>query len=434
MTPDSPMTPRTALSRIGLAGGVTLGRMLGTLLLLAMVARAVEPAPFGVFGYWYAVGVMAAALTEYGFAQHLLASVPRQADPALRQAGVDDVTGAKRWLVLAVGTIAIGVALLACDDAVERAVASLLIAAAMAGSIGELNAMLLRALGAFRLDAWTGAIAGLLAPLAAGAVALASADLVMAAAALLAVRMAAIFAQAAAVRRHAGLRLHWQVRAGDGVRAWRGLRASLPSGVDNLAIQLLLNVDLLASRLLLEPLQAGLYLSANRLTNAAHAGFPVLMSVFLPALVASGRRESGAGAGPLRLLAVAGIAFGLAWNLVVWSAPADIAVRLFGAGYAAAGELLGPMAIGVGLRYLSLAPSLRLIAAGRLYRKAVATLAAVATAALAVWLQQRAAAIDAQALVFSVNLANAVQTLLLFAMARPTGSPGRPVLDHGPAR
>ena len=61
--------PRSLIYKLSVVAASTLSRLLGTLLLFALVARAVGPADFGVFAYSYAIGILAAAVSDYGFGQ-----------------------------------------------------------------------------------------------------------------------------------------------------------------------------------------------------------------------------------------------------------------------------------------------------------------------------------------------------------------------------
>ncbi len=415
------MKAGVAFGRVSLVGAVTIGRLVGTLVFFALVARAAGPDRFAAFGYWYAVSVMAAALTEYGFAQQVLSQLPAQPDRAARESLVDSVMGAKLWLLLLAGAVTSAVGLVAADTMDERLFAVLLVAAALAGSLNELLSMMLRAAGAFRWDAWSSVLLGLGASLAAGAVVFVTGSLVASAATLLALRLAGLGLQVALMHAASGVRPSLRVRIDDARRVWSGMRSGLGHGLDNLAIQLMLNADVLACRLFLDPIQAGLYLSANRLSHAAHAGFPVLASVFLPAIVA-GRDRGGA----MRWLVLASLAVALLWNALMWTLGEPLAMRLFGAGFEGSGALLGPMAIAVGLRYATLAPAVRLVVNGRLAAKATGAFVGIAGLAAALaWQHSGSGGVDAAGLVFALILANTLQAawLLLLASRRRSSAP-----------
>ena len=137
--------------KLSVVAASTLSRLLGTLLLFALVARAVGPADFGVFAYWYAIGILAAAVSDYGFGQQVLRDLAGAGLPAARARAIGLLV-AKGWVSCMVSSVAFIFALVSASGPQESATALLLISAAMIGSVFDYLSMVLRSRAELRTE------------------------------------------------------------------------------------------------------------------------------------------------------------------------------------------------------------------------------------------------------------------------------------------
>ncbi len=337
----------------------TAVKLAGTVILFALLARSLGSSLFGDFSYWYAVGILLAAFSDYGFSHQILAEISSRKPDAARN-DVRQLAFAKSVLSAAIALVALVVAALTCRSLDEFVLAILLVQAGIFGSFFEFYAMVLRSRRAYRAESRLATFHSLGGNLVAGALGYVTHSPIVAAAALLAFRIGAAFLARQGIR---GALLPGIDR--EPLRlalAFQVLKRGSGYAADNVATQVFVNLDTLVVKHLFDSSVAGVYLAGTRLVQAAMAGIIVLASVFLPALsIAGPGREfrqvalalvllSGIGGGGMALI----FAVGRLW----------LPVTIFGNAFAPLADLLPVFGLFVMFRYIAAAPGVVLTAVG----------------------------------------------------------------------
>ena len=366
--------PRSLIYKLSVVAASTLSRLLGTLLLFALVARAVGPADFGVFAYWYAIGILAAAVSDYGFGQQVLRDLAGAGLPTARARAIGLLV-AKGWVSCMVSSVAFIFALVSTSGPQESATALLLISAAMIGSVFDYLSMVLRSRAELRTESLLAGGMSIGASLAAGWAAYTYGDVLAASVLLLCVRVLFVVVQA---RILFGSVLY----VSNASRAKSSpprttLKRSAAFAIDNLALQLFANLDALLIKYLVDPHSAGLYLAGARLTQASLAGLPVIASIFLPMMSMVGNHAGTSKSIHKKAYLIslcAGLSM-LAGCVILRSIAPTV---LFGPTFGPVGELMPLFGIYLAIRYLAAAPGMALTSAGKQKSRAAITVLSVA--------------------------------------------------------
>ena len=134
---------RRVLLNLLTVGVSTAARLLGTLALFALMARAVSVEQFGVFSYWYTFSVIAGTFTDYGFAQQILKEALSE-DSAKVAMRIRLLWRAKLIIALVCALVSIVCIFSTSRSSPEVMSAMLIVAAGLLGSYFEFYAMVLR--------------------------------------------------------------------------------------------------------------------------------------------------------------------------------------------------------------------------------------------------------------------------------------------------
>ncbi|TVO57622.1 lipopolysaccharide biosynthesis protein [Denitromonas halophila] len=357
------------LYKLVVVGLSTLSRLVASVLLFALVARSAGLEDFGVFTYWYAIGTLGASISDYGFGQQVLKDLAGAELPKARSHALS-LLCAKGWISGGIFGAALVFAFASSSSASEAVAGAVLIASGMAGSFFDYLAMVLRSRSALRAESALAAGASIGASVMAGLAAYISSSILIAAIALFLVRIAFVVVEA---RLLFGSVLYVEPQLRVAKNSPRStLKRSLPFALDNLALQLFANLDVLMVKFLLGPQSSGVYLAGTRLTQASLAGLPVIASIFLPML--SSQRTSLGDLWTLRKKAIlisclAGLSI-LGGFVALQSVAPSI---IFGDAFVALGDLMPFFGGYLCIRYFAAGPSLLLTALGRQSARALAT-------------------------------------------------------------
>jgi O-antigen/teichoic acid export membrane protein len=365
------------ISKLAIVGISTAARLLGTLALFALLARATGPEDFGVFSYWYAFGVLVGTITDYGFAQQLLRNLAGNTlDFAANE--VKQLGKAKLWLVIGCTVIAIAIALRTSGSIDEYAISIMLILSGVLGSFYEFYAMVLRARQSYRLESRLSMANSLGGSVLAGVLGYQTQSIVIAAGALVLIKLISALLAYRTVFREvlpAVSEVDFQKES-----VWVVLKRGFPYAFDNVATQMFGNLDAISSKHLLSGGGAGVYLSGTRLVQAALSGLPVIASVFLPALMSGEAAKVGRTQRFMYLLAigVGALVFSLFFLLK------DVLPSfIFGAAFSALGVLMPWFGLFIFFRYCAAAPGISLTAQGAQKTRSVITASSVVLTLLA---------------------------------------------------
>lgn len=350
------------LANISLAGASVGGRLLGTLAMYALLARALGPAAFGEFAYWYTVGIILSAVSDYGFGNQLLSTLPILG----RSSGRHELTRlaqGKTFLVVLVFLVGAGFAFLSTNAAsptatIDHVWVYVVLLSGAAATLTDFFGWALKAKARFRLDAMHTMVGTALGNVVGGAVGYVTSSLALAAVTMLVFRLAALAFQ---FRSASGL---FDIRLSDIFRAdCKALLKILAGGrsfaLDGFAVQVATNFDVLVARNFLDPHASGLYLAGSRLVQAALAGVPVLASVFIPKI--AGRSNDNPAQLP-KLFVVTVLVISAIIIVIFYSARNYLPLWIFGADFRELSLLLVPMGLSVAIRYVGSLPGTALIA------------------------------------------------------------------------
>jgi len=369
------------VSKLVIVGFSTAARLLGTLALFALLARATGPEAFGIFSYWYAFGVLVGTVTDYGFAQQLLRNVA--ADSAIGAANeVKQLGRAKFWLVAGCTVVAIVIAISTSASRSEYAISTMLIFSGVFGSFYEFYATVLRARQSYRLESKLSMANSLGGSVLAGALGYLTQSIVIAAVMLLLSKLISAMVAYRTVFREVLPAISDASFPKEGVFAI--LKRGFPYAFDNVATQMFGNLDAISAKHLLGGGSAGVYLSGTRLVQAALSGLPVIASVFLPSLVSGEAEKVGRTQRLMYLLAIGvGALVFSAFYLLKDVLPSF----LFGTAFSTLGLLMPWFGVFIFIRYCAAAPGIALTARGAQKLRSVITALSVvlALSALAIF-------------------------------------------------
>lgn len=350
------------LANISLAGACVAGRLLGTLAMYALLARALGPETFGEFAYWYTVGIILSAVSDYGFGNQLLSSLPVLDRSSARDELIRLAQG-KAFLVLLVFVVGAGFALLTTNAVgptatINHAWVYIVLLSGAASTQTDFFGWALKAKARFRLDTTHTMVGTALGNVMGGLVGYLTSSLALAATTMLVFRLTGLAFQFRAV---SGL---FDIYLSDFCRAdWRSLIKILTGGrsfaLDGIAVQMATNFDVLIARNFLDSHASGVYLAGSRLVQAALAGVPVLASVFIPQI--AGHPEDRRAHLPKLFLATVLVIVVLIVS-IFYSARNYLPLLIFGADFRELSLLLVPMGLSVAIRYVGSLPGTALIA------------------------------------------------------------------------
>lgn len=345
---------RTNLFFVTVSTGVRLGSMLG---MYAMLSRALGPSEFGNFIYWYSIGVIASAVSDYGFGQQVLTRLPL-ADAEKLPQEASRLAQAKLALVT---VIFLGV--LAYAAGTTRASTDILwivplVLGSASSSLFDFFAGMMRARGMYAGEMRWSLFASIGGNLGAGIAAILGGNLVIIASIFLILRMGALLGQYLTWARPSGIVMQSFKfrRVVDVVSTMRGGTAF---ALDNLSTQLFASVDIIVARYLLSAHDAGLYLAGNRLFQAAMVGVPIIAAVFTPRMVNDQVNVKESTKTYRNLLALTGIA-GVVLLLIFIQGREVIVSILYGSQFSALPDLLPLFGIAVLVQFSAAAPGVRL--------------------------------------------------------------------------
>lgn len=294
-------------------GSATLSRLLGTLLLYALIARAFGPQDFGEFAFWYSIGIVCGALSDYGFAQQLLINLASK-DEADAKNQAEDIVFGKFALVASFYSILVVALVVVTTDFYHFVWVSALLASTAAATLIEFFGVMLRARGKYEAESIRTFISTFGANSIAAVCGYFSENMLLVCFAMFGVRIVVCVFQYKAAREC--VKFNFSIfNIFDARRLLKVLRNGFLFAIDGAAVQLISNVDLLMAKLVLTPGAIGLYLAGTRLVQAALAGIPVLANIFVPQMVSA--KENGIDKVPRLLiylvLIVAAGAFGICY-------------------------------------------------------------------------------------------------------------------------
>ncbi|WP_153132488.1 oligosaccharide flippase family protein [Dechloromonas hortensis] len=337
-------------------GGTTASRLIGVLILYSLLARMLGPAGFGEFTYWYTIGILLAALSDYGFAQQILIRLVSDSSENIKTEG-ERLIAAKSILVGILFILAIVFSLFNSSDHKSLYwIIPLLIACAFATLIDFFGVML-RARGSYQNEALRSFFATFVASVGSATAGYFTNSLIVVCLVMLVVRMLVLYYQFLAAKYAVGfeskIAIFFDIR-----RAAKTLRSGFKFAVDGGAVQLLTNIDVLIAKYVLGSDAAGVYMAGSRLVQAALSGLPVLSNVFIPTLVA--QKKTGIVKTP-KLMLVAIAAVSMASPLIFWLGADVIPVLLFGNDFSTLANIMPIIGLIVALRYLSSIDGFKLI-------------------------------------------------------------------------
>lgn len=341
------MKENRSLRNLLAVGGATGSRLVGVLLLYALLARMLGPAKFGEFTYWYTIGIVLGALSDYGFGQQILIRLSVDTPERIKEEG-ERLVVAKLILVFLFYLIAFVFAIydsIGSDNLLW--IIPLLLACACATLI-EFFGVMLRARAKYQNEALRSFFATFVASIVAAIVGYVFESLVVVCSVMLLVRLFVLYFQYIAAKEAVNIGNVFGLLFCIS-KPLSTLRNGFKYAADAGAGQLLSNIDVLMAKYLLNSDSAGIYMAGNRLAQAALSGIPVLSNVFIPLLVA--RHKSGVRENPLLLRGV--VIFVSLSSLLVFSFGADtLPGILFGPEFADLSRILPALGLVVALRYL----------------------------------------------------------------------------------
>jgi len=328
-------------------GGTTASRLIGVLILYALLARMLGPAGFGEFTYWYTVGIVLGALSDYGFGQQILIRLSADSPEKIKQEG-ERLIVAKLILVMFFFLAALVFAIYQATEPESLYwIVSLMFSCACATLI-EFFGVMLRARAQYENEALRSFLATFVASVGAAIVGYFFESLVVVCLVMFFVRLIVLFFQYAAAKNAVkfdgvfGLMFSIQ-------EPLETLRNGFKYGADAGAGQLLSNIDVLLAKYLLTSESAGIYMAGNRLVQAALSGIPVLSNVFIPSLVV--RRKNGIRE-TIPLLRMVVLFVSLSLVVVLYFGAPYIPGVLFGPRFLALSDFLPIFGVAISLRYL----------------------------------------------------------------------------------
>ncbi len=358
-----------SLSKVTASTGA---RLVGVMGLYALMARALGPTGFGQFTYWYATGILLAALSDLGFGQRALTALAAGDDSDVRETFSS---------LLYARAVTIGPAFLiglvwvasGSSDWHEAAMALLLLAACLVASVFEFLGIVMRARGAYGLETKQAIWSALVGNLVAGAAGYLTRSPIVAAAVMFAFRASALGLQLRVVYRQlgfAGPMLEVKHRLGLG----NTLRSGAAFIADGAAVQAVGYVDVLLARVLLTEHAFGLFMACTRLMQALLTGIPIAASVFVPNLVRADQDRSSRVRQRALLYGLFGL-LGVAFCGVLALGAPWIGASLFGRQFAELEAVLPIFGMAMAARYFAAAPGIDLTALGMQWRRAWANVA-----------------------------------------------------------
>jgi O-antigen/teichoic acid export membrane protein len=340
--------------------------------LLVVAARILPTSEFGAYAYALATGLIAAHLADGGLQVTLLRRLSAPASAVEASDALGGALRARTAAVIVLGTAGALLAAIAGNSPLEAASLAAISISQPIASHGELWLQVTRAAGRLELEAAAG-LAGRLLVALLGAVALvAGTGLGGLALAYLAATTVALL-----VARRTALRFVRPTSRG----GWPQLRAtyleSLPLAVAGVASLLMFRIDVLLLQWLRGADTVAVYTAAYRPFEATLLVSVAVMATAFPQLVrlshdAPRFRDLALRAALVLLLLAAGV------GIAGWIAGPPLLELAFGAGYAAAGDLLRILILAVPSIYLNALLTQSLIALGRAWWTTAAMVGALA--------------------------------------------------------
>jgi len=374
-----------SLSKVTASTGA---RLVGVMGLYALMARALGPSGFGQFTYWYATGILLAALSDLGFGQRALTALAAGDDSDIRESFSSLLSA--RALTIGVALL-IGVAWVVAgsDGGQEAVMAILLLAACLVASVFEFLAVAMRARGAYGLETRQAIWSALVGNLVAGAAGYATRNAVVAAAVMLVFRSFTLVLQFRVVHRQLGFTGPMLTTA-HRRDIFNTLRTGASFIADSAAVQAVGYMDVWVARLLLSDPVFGVYMAGTRLMQALLTGIPIAASVFVPNLVRASADRLAMKRQRVMLYALCAAAGWLLCGLLALGA-AWVGAGLFGPQFATLDDVLPIIGIAIACRYMAAAPGVDLTATGLQMRRVWANLATLGVFAGAGFLVSRQA-------------------------------------------
>lgn len=258
----------------------TVARLLTSVVLFVLLARAWGVQAFGMFTYAFALASLAAILIDYGFTLQVVREIGRE--PRVAHAVVHRAIGAKVWLT--------GVVLLAAAAGTPwigsgeiRVVVWVLLLASIVNSFALLLNLPLRGLGQFQEEAWVSVLANVALFALIAALVILDLGPIAVACGFLAARVAYLWLSVTTYRRVVGQLTCSGVVLGG---AHNALVDGLPYGIFVALGALYFQIDTLLLQHFKGPEAVGLYQAAARVLMAALVVPDVLSNVYLPAIAA----------------------------------------------------------------------------------------------------------------------------------------------------
>lgn len=341
------MTKNRSLKNLLAVGGATGSRLVGTLVLYGLLARMLGPAKFGEFTFWYTIGIVLGALSDYGFGQQILIRLAADTPERIKTEG-ERILVAKYLLVAILFTLAIAAAVIEAYGTVDMVWIIIVLLACACATLIEFFGVMLRARAQYQNEALRSFFATFVASVGAAVAGYLTDNLILTCSVMLAIRIAVLYFQYNAAKEAVNFEI-----SSSSLRDISGslntLRGGLKFAADGGAMQLLTNIDVVIARYLLSSESAGIYMSGSRLVQAALAGVPVLSNVFIPTLVAN--RKNGNNLTPTLLSWVIFLVSTVAFLLFTLGSQ-TLPVLLFGPGFSSLSDILPILGIVVAARYL----------------------------------------------------------------------------------
>ena len=329
-------------------GAATGSRLVGTLVLYGLLARMLGPAKFGEFTFWYTIGIVLGALSDYGFGQQILIRLASDT-PERIKAEAERILIAKFFLVFIFFFAAILGAIFEEFGTINMVWIIILLLACACATLIEFFGVMLRARAQYQNEALRSFFATFAASVGAAVIGYLSNNLFVACLVMLAVRLGVLYFQYHAAK--LAVNFEWRLSSLFEITVpLKTLRSGLKFAADGGAVQLLTNMDVVIAKFLLSSESAGIYMAGNRLVQASLAGVPVLSNVFIPSLVAANKNGDTGGRKFLTwvILSISILTF------VTFLFGANlIPTLLFGPGFLSLSNILPLLGVVVAFRYLS---------------------------------------------------------------------------------
>lgn len=358
-----------SLSKVATSTGA---RLVGVMGLYALMARALGPTGFGQFTYWYATGILLAALSDLGFGQRALTSLAAGDDSDIRES-FSSLLYARALTIGIAFLIGFAWVIAGSNDWQEAVTALLLLAACLVASVFEFLAVAMRARGAYGLETKQAIWSALVGNLVAGAAGYATRSAVVAAGVMLVFRSLTLALQFRVVHRHLGFTGPMLTTA-HRREIFNTIRSGASFIADSAAVQAVGYMDVWVARMLLPDPVFGVYMAGTRLMQALLTGIPIAASVFVPNLVRASADRVAMKHQRVMLYALCTLAGLVLCGLLALGAP-WVGAGLFGQQFAALDNVLPIIGIAVACRYMAAAPGVDLTATGMQMRRVWANLA-----------------------------------------------------------